>query len=84
MEREVLASRWESRGDLWLYRVEAGSFLHHMVRNLVGTFLQVGLSRRQPEEIDRILEARDRRAAGPTAPAQGLFLEAVRYEEDEE
>ena len=54
-------------------------FLHHMVRNLVGTFLQVGKGALQIEDVPRILEARDRSAAGPTAPACGLYLVSVEY-----
>ena len=64
-----------------IYRVIAGSFLHRMVRNLVGTMVEIGSGRRSAPEMDEILAARDRRAAGPTAPARGLFLERVGYEE---
>jgi tRNA pseudouridine38-40 synthase len=52
-----------------------------MVRNLVGTFVEVGSARRNPEDIDSILAARSRAAAGATAPAEGLFLVNVEYEE---
>ena len=58
----------------------ARSFLHHQVRNMVGTLKLVGLGRWQPEDVGRALTARDRRAGGPTAPAEGLALVAVRYE----
>lgn len=54
-------------------------FLRHMVRNLVGTVVEVGLGRRPPEDFHGILQARDRRRAGPTAPAQGLVLLEVDY-----
>ncbi|MGH7094067.1 MAG: tRNA pseudouridine(38-40) synthase TruA, partial [Stellaceae bacterium] len=60
---------------------EARSFLHHQVRNMAGTLKLVGLGRWQPEDVARALEARDRRAGGPTAPAAGLTLVAVRYED---
>ena len=79
MQREVLESSWSEQGELWIYRVAAESFLHHMVRNLVGTMIEVGLRRRGAEEMGAILDARDRRAAGPMAPTQGLFLEKVHY-----
>lgn len=61
----------------------ARSFLHHQVRNMVGTLKLVGLGRWQPEDVARALAARDRRAGGPTAPAEGLALMSVRYDEDE-
>ena len=56
-------------------------FLYHMVRILVGTLLEVGMGKRRPEEMDAILESRNRERAGFTAPAQGLFLDYVSYEE---
>ena len=58
----------------------ARSFLHHQVRNMVGTLKLVGAGRWQPDDVARALAARDRRAGGPTAPADGLALVAVRYE----
>jgi tRNA pseudouridine38-40 synthase len=58
----------------------ARSFLHHQVRNMVGSLQLVGLGRWQPEDVGRALAARDRRAGGPTAPAEGLALVAVRYD----
>ncbi len=58
----------------------ARSFLHHQVRNMVGTLKLVGVGRWRPEDVARALAARDRRAGGPTAPADGLALVAVRYE----
>jgi tRNA pseudouridine38-40 synthase len=63
-------------------RIEARarSFLHHQVRNMVGTLKLVGLGRWQPEDVARALAARDRRAGGPTAPADGLTLIAVSYD----
>jgi tRNA pseudouridine38-40 synthase len=81
MVKDVHFSRWETHGEMWHYRVSARSFVHHMVRNLVGVFIEVGLGRRKPQDIDDILAARARRAAGPMAPAQGLFLERVDYED---
>ena len=67
--------------SLLRYTVRGNGFLHHMVRNLVGTFLAVGCGRFQPESIPVILAARDRSQAGPTAPASGLFLMQVKYPE---
>lgn len=59
--------------------VSALSFLHHMVRNIVGSLLYVGDGRWDPDYMAEILDARDRRVAGPTAPADGLFLSHVDY-----
>jgi tRNA pseudouridine38-40 synthase len=59
--------------------VEATAFLKHMVRNLVGTLVEVGLGKRDPASIPELLQARDRTRAGPTAPARGLFLAEVFY-----
>ena len=59
---------------------KARSFLHHQVRNMAGTLKLVGLGRWQPEDVAHALAARDRRAGGPTAPAAGLTLVAVRYD----
>jgi tRNA pseudouridine38-40 synthase len=58
---------------------QARSFLHHQVRNIAGTLKLVGLGQWSPQDVATALEARDRRAGGPTAPAEGLYLVAVRY-----
>lgn len=64
----------------WIYiDVEANGFLYNMVRNIVGTLVEIGRGRWQPECIDKILEAKKRTAAGPIAPAQGLCLMWIRY-----
>jgi len=67
-------------GGLLKYRVRGSGFLHHMVRNIVGTLVEVGRGSLAVEDVARVLGARDRSAAGPTAPAQGLFLVSVEYE----
>ncbi len=66
------------RDEVWVL-VSADAFLHHMVRNVVGTVVEVGRGRRPAEWAEAALAGRDRRAAGPTAPAAGLFLLSVRY-----
>jgi tRNA pseudouridine38-40 synthase len=77
--RAIFSSSWVREGDELIYTVRGSGFLHHMVRNLVGTFLLVGKGTVSAEDLGRILEARDRSAAGPTAPASGLYLVAVEY-----
>lgn len=77
--RTVFTSEWQRHGEELAYRVRGNGFLHHMVRNLVGTFLLVGKGTLKPEDVDRILAARQRSAAGPTAPAEGLYLVGVEY-----
>lgn len=77
--RTIFESAWSREYDLLIYRVRGDGFLHHMVRNLIGTFIEVGRGTIAPTELTRILEARDRTQAGPTAPARGLFLDSVEY-----
>jgi tRNA pseudouridine38-40 synthase len=77
--RRIFSSAWRSEGDEWAYTVRGNGFLHHMVRNLVGTFVLVGKGTIRPEATRQILDARKRSAAGATAPASGLFLADVEY-----
>jgi tRNA pseudouridine38-40 synthase len=77
--RRISSSNWERQGDEFIYTVKGSGFLHHMVRNLVGTFILVGKSTLKAEDVTRILEARNRSAAGATAPASGLYLVNVEY-----
>jgi tRNA pseudouridine38-40 synthase len=77
--REIFASSWERQGEEFVYTVRGSGFLHHMVRNLVGTFLLVGKGSLKPGDVNRILDARNRSAAGATAPAGGLYLVGVEY-----
>ena len=85
--RTIFSSAWEQQrtaaGDLLIYRVRGSGFLHHMVRNLVGTMLDVGRGHLELAQLPSILAARSRAAAGPTAPACGLFLHSVEYDEAE-
>jgi tRNA pseudouridine38-40 synthase len=68
----------EENGEL-VYEVSANGFLRHMIRNLMGTLLEVGRGRLTPSAIEDLLAGRDRRASGPTAPARGLHLIRVEY-----
>jgi tRNA pseudouridine38-40 synthase len=77
--RRIMSSEWTRDGEEFIYTVRGNGFLHHMVRNLVGTFVLVGKGTVSCDEFERILAARDRSAAGPTAPASGLFLVRVEY-----
>jgi len=77
--REIFSSSWERQGDEFVYTVRGSGFLHHMVRNLVGTFILVGKGTLRAEDVTRILQARNRSAAGATAPASGLYLVNVEY-----
>ena len=68
----------ESDGQV-TFKIEANGFLRFMVRNIVGTLIDVGLGKTTPDEFKKILESRDRSRAGATAPAHGLFLMEVKY-----
>ena len=67
------------RDDLLCVDVQANAFLHHMVRNLVGALVWVGMGRRPADWAAQVLRSRDRRQAAPTMPAQGLYLTGVQY-----
>ncbi|MGH9504556.1 MAG: tRNA pseudouridine(38-40) synthase TruA [Terriglobales bacterium] len=77
--RRVFASSWERQEAEFVYTVCGNGFLHHMVRNLVGTFVLAGKGTLSASGLLRILEARSRSAAGATAPASGLCLVSVEY-----
>jgi tRNA pseudouridine38-40 synthase len=77
--RTIFSSLWERVNDELVYVVRGSGFLHHMVRNLVGTFILVGRGTLAVEDVSRIVEARSRSEAGATAPASGLYLVNVEY-----
>ncbi len=76
--RTVLNCTVAKRGSLLVIGVEGTGFLWNMVRIIVGTLVEVGLGRYQPDDIDRMLAAKDRQAAGSTAPPHGLYLQWIR------
>lgn len=80
----VALARWAPRADGagMMFTVEADRFLHHMVRFIVGTMVDIALGRRPAPDFPRLLAATDNLAASPPAPPQGLYLEAVQYSPD--
>lgn len=81
--RTILSSRvvWRPGTSMLVYQVTGTGFLRYMVRNIVGTLIDVGRGRNCPRDITRILQAEDRTLAGPTAPAKGLCLMNVEYDD---
>jgi tRNA pseudouridine38-40 synthase len=77
--RRVISSEWTRAGDVLVYRVEANSFLRHMVRAMVAAMIDVGRGKLTPDQIAAILAGRDRGAAPANAPPGGLYLVEVRY-----
>ncbi len=78
--RKVLRAEWEKgRDGLLRFEIEATGFLKQMVRAIVGTLVEVGKGKMTAEDFRSILASKDRRKAGPTAPARGLFLKEVKY-----
>ena len=77
--RHVDAISVTAEGPLVMVEISANSYLHHMVRNIVGTLMAVGAGERPPGWVAEVLAARDRTRAGITAPASGLYLWQVRY-----
>jgi len=80
--RTIFRVEVSRQGHIIEVNVEGDGFLYNMVRAITGTLVDVGLGKRFPLQVQEILRARDRRAAGPTAPAHGLFLCRVCYPAD--
>ena len=78
-ERTVISTNIIKNGDALCFYIKADGFLYNMVRIIVGTLLEVAEGKREPEDILRIINVHDRKAAGRTAPAQGLYLNKVFY-----
>lgn len=79
--KTIYRSEFIQRGQEISYLIEGNGFLKQMVRNIVGSLIKIGEGKKTPEWINDILAAKDRRVAGPTAPAHGLFLNWVLYQE---
>ncbi len=77
--RMIFSSQWEANGDRLVYRVRGSGFLKHMVRNLVGVFLEAGKGNLDAAGLRALLTPAAGHRAGPTAPAKGLFLVQVDY-----
>jgi len=77
--RHVYESRFEARDELLVYRIEANAFLKHMVRNLMGTLVEIGRGQRPVDSMAALLAGGARSDAGATAPPHGLLLKIVRY-----
>jgi tRNA pseudouridine38-40 synthase len=77
--RKIKKISIKKQGDVINIDIEADGFLYNMVRNIVGTLVEIGRGKIKPEDIKEITDAKDRKAAGPTAPAKGLCLVKVTY-----
>jgi len=78
--RTLFALEIEARGERIDFVLRANAFLHHMVRNIVGTLVHVGAGKQPPGWVDEVLRSRQRARAAPTFAAEGLYLERVEYE----
>jgi len=78
--REIFECSFETDGrDLIVFSIEASGFLKYMVRNIIGTLVEVGKGKRSPKAFQEVMDAKDRRKAGITAPPYGLYLMDVKY-----
>lgn len=79
---KLISAHWEQKDDQLLFHITANRFLRGMVRAIVGTLMNVGYGRMSVEEINTLIESRDRNQAGKAAPAKGLFLSRIEYPTD--
>ncbi len=79
--RNVTTFNVQRHGDFIVLEIEANAFLHHMVRNIAGTLMKIGAGYKEVGWMQEVLQAKSRRAAAETAPAEGLYLTQVRYPE---
>ncbi|MBQ7984509.1 MAG: tRNA pseudouridine(38-40) synthase TruA [Bacteroidales bacterium] len=76
----ILYAHWKKEGERLIFTVKANRFLRNMVRSIVGTLVEVGKGKLTTDGFSAVIAARNRSAAGPSAPAQGLFLEHIEYD----
>lgn len=77
---QVYEAKWTKNNDMMVFRIRANRFLRNMVRAIVGSMIMIGTGKIPPEEIENIINAKDRSSAGVSAPAGGLFLENIDYD----
>ena len=76
---QLMSAFWIRNGSNLVFEIKADRFLRNMVRSIVGTMLEIGLRKIHPEDIHQIIQSKNRSNAGTSVPAQGLFLESVKY-----
>jgi len=79
---DIRKAYWEDNGDQWVFHISADRFLRNMVRAIVGSLLEVGKGKMSLDDFQKMIEARDRKLAGQSVPAQGLYLNRVVYPQD--
>lgn len=77
--RDLRQLEIHQRGDLFVFEFAANAFLHHMIRNIMGALVYVGMGRKEPAWVSYLLEAKDRHVSAPTFAAEGLYLAGVDY-----
>ena len=78
---KIMYAHWQKKGEYIIFTIKANRFLRNMVRSLVGTLIDVGKQKISPDDFAEIIQAKDRKKAGTSAPAKALFLEEIEYEE---
>jgi tRNA pseudouridine38-40 synthase len=78
----IMAAQWVKEGNDYIFTIKANRFLRNMVRSIVGTLLEAGTGKIDTDRIRRIIEAKDRGAAGTSVPGHALFLEEIEYNDD--
>ena len=76
---KIFQAEWVTEGEMLVFKIKADRFLRNMVRAIAGTLLEVGKGKLFLEDFRKIIEIKDRKAAGTSAPAHGLFLVDVEY-----
>ena len=76
---KIISAKWNFTKNGYIFKIESDRFLRNMVRAIVGTLVEIGLGKRPPQDMRRIIEAKNRCEAGSSAPAKGLFLNEIKY-----